>query len=97
MPTLDISWSNPVIVRLQNGSEKSFTSIHDTLDFLENEWPQAHGAYHDAALASCKNALSRQTPPAVSRELFTAACIEAGLAIRDSRRTPLGYSVPQGI
>ncbi|EPE96940.1 DUF982 domain-containing protein [Rhizobium grahamii] len=82
MPTPDILWATPITVRLQNGTEKSFQSIHDTLDFLENEWPNAHGAYHDAAVASCRNALRRETPPAVSKELFLAACMEAGYAVR---------------
>ena len=82
MPTPDILWATPITVRLQNGTEKSFQSIHDTLDFLENEWPSAHGAYHDAAVASCRNALRRETPPAVSKELFLAACMEAGYAVR---------------
>jgi hypothetical protein len=59
MPTSDILWKSPVNVRLPNGTEKSFQSIHDTLDFLENDWPKVHGAYHDAAVASCRNALNR--------------------------------------
>ncbi|WP_431322222.1 DUF982 domain-containing protein [Rhizobium sp. YTU87027] len=90
MPTPDVLWNTPVHVRLQNGTEKSFESIHDTLDFLENEWPKAHGAYHDAAVVSCRNALRRQTPPAVSKELFLAACLEAGLAVRGGSRRPSG-------
>ncbi|NMN74205.1 hypothetical protein AF71_00060830 [Rhizobium sp. 57MFTsu3.2] len=38
MTTSDVLWNIPVNVRLQNGTEKSFQSVHDTLDFLENEW-----------------------------------------------------------
>ncbi|MDM9629073.1 DUF982 domain-containing protein [Rhizobium sp. S152] len=79
---LDILWTHSVIVRLQNGTEKSFASIHDTIDFLENEWPTQRGDYYDAALVSCRHALARQTPPAVSRELFSSACLEAGFVIR---------------
>ncbi|SEH91868.1 Protein of unknown function [Rhizobium tibeticum] len=90
MPTPDVLWNTPVNVRLQNGAEKSFESIHDTLDFLENEWPKARGAYHDAAVISCRNALRRQTPPAVSKELFLAACLEAGLAVRGGKRRSNG-------
>ncbi len=86
MPTSDVLWNSPVSVRLQNGTEKYFHSLHDTLDFLENEWPTPHGAYHDAAVVSCRNALRHQTPPAVSKELFLAACLEAGLVARDASR-----------
>lgn len=95
MPTSDILWSSPVNVRLPNGTEKSFQSIHDTLDFLENEWPKVHGAYHDAAVASCRNALGRQTPPAVSKELFLAACLEAGLAVRGGSRRASGQRLSE--
>ncbi|QFY61145.1 DUF982 domain-containing protein [Rhizobium grahamii] len=86
MPTPDILWNTPINVRLQNGTEKSLHSIHDALDLLENQWPKVHGAYHDAAVASCRNALKRQTPPAVSKELFLAACLEAGFAVRGGPR-----------
>jgi hypothetical protein len=88
MPTSDILWSIPVAIRLQNGTERSFLSLHDTLDFLENEWPRGAGAYHDAAVISCRNALNRQTPPAVAKELFAAACHEAGLTLRGGSREP---------
>ncbi|MBZ9792045.1 DUF982 domain-containing protein [Rhizobium sp. 3T7] len=95
MPTPDILWNTPINVRLQNGTEKSFQSIHDTLDFLETEWPKAYGAYHDAAVASCRNALRRQTPPAVSKELFLAACLEAGFAVRGGNRRASGQRLSE--
>jgi hypothetical protein len=82
MPTSDVLWSTPVIIRLQNGTEKSFESVYDTLDFLEHEWPRAHGAYHDAAVVSCRRVLANYTPPAVAKELFLAACLEAGFTIQ---------------
>jgi hypothetical protein len=97
MPTPDILWNTPVHVRLQNGTEKSFQSIHGALDFLENEWPKVHGAYHDAALASCRNALRRQTPPAVSKELFLAACLEAGFAVRGGSRRASGQRLSETV
>ncbi|MDP9813407.1 hypothetical protein J2W42_006281 [Rhizobium tibeticum] len=95
MPASDVLWSSPVIVRLQNGTEKSFESVYDTLDFLEHEWPRAHGAYHDAAVVSCRRVLGNYTPPAVAKELFLAACLEAGLTIQRKKlasRHP--FSVP---
>jgi len=95
MPTSDILWNSPVNVRLPNGTEKSFQSIHDTLDFLEDDWPKVHGAYHDAAVASCRNALNRQTPPAVSKELFLAACLEAGFTARSVIRRASGHGLSE--
>jgi hypothetical protein len=94
MTTSDVLWNIPVNVRLQNGIEKSFQSVHDTLDFLENEWPSPRGAYHDAAVISCRKALNHQTPPAVSKELFLAACLEAGLAARNNMRPDNHHSSP---
>jgi len=94
MTTSDVLWNIPVNVRLQNGIEKSFQSVHDTLDFLENEWPSPRGAYHDAAVISCRRALNHQTPPAVSKELFLAACLEAGLAARNNMRSDSHHSSP---
>lgn len=37
--TTDVLWPNAITVRFQNGTERSFRSIYDTLDFLECEWP----------------------------------------------------------
>jgi hypothetical protein len=79
MPTSDIPWSTPVSVRLQSGIGRLFASVLDAQDFLENEWPIRSGAYHDAAIVSCRRALNKSTPPAVAREMFVAACLEAGL------------------
>lgn len=78
MSPVDVLWANPVTIMLTNGLEKSFSSISDALDFLEFEWPSRHGAYHDSAVVACRNALKQMTPPAVAREYFFAACLEAG-------------------
>lgn len=82
--TTDVLWPNAITVRFQNGTERSFRSIYDTLDFLECEWP-THGASHSAAVASCRNALRRKTPTAASRKFFVAACREAKLRISSGR------------
>ncbi|MBW9116916.1 DUF982 domain-containing protein [Rhizobium cauense] len=82
MSTFDRYWPIPIVVRLQNGSERTFRSIHDTLDFLEHEWPKASGAYHEAAVIGCRSVLGRSGSAATSKELFVSACLEAGLAIR---------------
>jgi hypothetical protein len=87
MPTSDIPWSTPISVGLQSGIRRSFASVLDALDFLENEWPIRSGAYYDAAIVSCRSAINKSTPPAVAREMFIAACLEAGL--RTKSDTPL--------
>lgn len=100
MTTRDVNWSKPVNVCFANGVERSFHSIHDTIDFLENEWPKRGGAYHDAAVVTCRSALNHETPPAVAREIFKTACLEAGLKVRRLQETPhffqSGGSTDQG-
>ncbi len=78
MSPVDVLWESPVTIRLTTGLEKSFSSISDALDFLEFEWPSKRGAYHNSAVVACRNALKKMTPPAVAREYFFAACLEAG-------------------
>ncbi len=90
MGPADILWLNPVSVRLPSGLERSFASISDALDFLEYEWPIRRGAYHDSAVVTCRNALQKMSPPAVAREHFFAACIEAGFSPKMDRRTNIG-------
>ena len=82
MSTSDVYWSDSVIVVLQNGLERTFTSILDALDFLENEWPIKAGLNKVSAIAKCRGALNKSTPSAVAREQFIAACLEAGFRLR---------------
>jgi hypothetical protein len=84
MSPVDVFWANPVTIKLTDGLEKSFSSISDALDFLESEWPSRHGSYHDSAVVACRNALKKMTPPAVAREYFFAACLEAGFRPKTS-------------
>ncbi|MFS2155106.1 DUF982 domain-containing protein [Rhizobium sp. Rhizsp42] len=86
MSPVDVLWANPVTIRLTNGLERSFSSISDALDFLESEWPSRRGAYHDAAVVTCRNALKKMTPPTVAREYFSAACLEAGFGPKTGTR-----------
>ena len=79
MYTSEIPWNVPLSVRLQSGSLRLFTSVHDALDFLENEWPTHSGQGYECALARCRGALKRATPAAVAREAFVGACLEAGM------------------
>lgn len=75
----DLPWYVPLRVRLQCGAERIFTSVYEALDFLENEWPLRKGERYERAVRLCRGALSRQVPPAVAREAFVAACLEAGM------------------
>jgi hypothetical protein len=79
MPTSDIPWAHPLKVRLQSGIERIFSTVHEALDFLENEWPLRRGQRYDRAVKACRGALNRATPAAVAREAFIAACLEAGM------------------
>jgi len=66
---------------MQSGLERRFDNPHEAVDFLEHEWPFKHGVKYDAALRACYEAIERRTPPAVAREAFLAACLEARLDI----------------
>jgi hypothetical protein len=78
----DIFFATPLHVHLSNGLSRTFDSVNDTLDFLENEWPLRHGERYKRACEKCHAALRRQTPVAVAREAFVAACLEAGLPVQ---------------
>ncbi|APG94604.1 DUF982 domain-containing protein [Sinorhizobium americanum] len=77
----EIPWTIPLTVRLSNGLERTFTSVYEAVDFLENEWPLRRGERYERALRTCLRALNRMTPAAVAREAFIAACLEAGMPL----------------
>ena len=79
MPNSAIPWAYPLKVRLQNGLERIFPTVNEALDFLEHEWPLRRGERYQRAVKACRGALNRATPPAVARETFIAACLEAGM------------------
>ena len=78
----DIFFATPLHVHLSNGLSRTFDSVNDTLDFLENEWPLRHGERYRRACERCRAALRRQTPVAVAREAFVAARLETGLPVQ---------------
>jgi hypothetical protein len=75
----DLPWRAPVNVRLQCGLERTFRSVYDALDFLENEWPLRRGERYERAVRKCRAALKRLVPNEVAREAFIAAGFEAGM------------------
>ena len=77
----EVYFSIPLSVRFPNGLSRVFESLHDTVDFLENEWPLRHGERYKRACKQCRAAMLKQTPVAVAREAFIAACLEAGLPV----------------
>lgn len=78
----DVYFSVPLNVCLSNGLSRTFASVHDALDFLENEWPLRRGERYKRACEKCRAALLRQTPVAIAREAFVAACLEAGMPVQ---------------
>ncbi|OHV78472.1 DUF982 domain-containing protein [Ensifer sp. LCM 4579] len=77
----EIPWTIPLTVRLSNGLTRTFGSVYEALDFLENEWPLRRGERYERAVRTCRRALNRMTPAAVAREAFIAACLEAGMPL----------------
>lgn len=76
-----LPWHTALRVRFQCGIERTFSSVYEALDFLENEWPVRCGERYDRALKLCRNALDRSAASAVAREAFVAACLEAGMPV----------------
>lgn len=78
----DVYFSVPLNVAFPNGMTRTFESLNDTVDFLENEWTLRHGERYKRACERCRAALARNTPVAIAREAFVAACLEAGLPVQ---------------
>jgi hypothetical protein len=79
MSKRDIPWSHPLKVTLRTGMDRTFGSVYDALDFLENEWPRKRGDFHDRAVLACRRGLNGLAPAEVAREAFIAACLEIGM------------------
>lgn len=93
MTVRDIHWASPLKTNMQSGIVRKFSSVYETLDFLENEWPVKNGNRYSSAIAACRGALDRTIPAAVARDAFVGACYEAGVAIVAS--TPLHRPPPE--
>jgi hypothetical protein len=87
----DVLWTRPIMIRLQCGLERTFTGVHDALDFLENEWPLRHGQCYERAVKTCRGAFDGMIAPVIAREAFTSACLEAGMATIVTRQKPQGH------
>ncbi len=79
MSKRDIPWSHPLKVTVRSGMDRTFASVYDALDYLENEWPQKRGHCYDRAVLDCKRGLLGLVPADVAREAFIAACLETGM------------------
>ncbi|WP_426131293.1 DUF982 domain-containing protein [Pararhizobium sp. PWRC1-1] len=82
MSRRDIPWSHRLDVTLRAGMDRTFRSVYEALDFLENEWPLKSGEYYDRAVLACRQALNGLAPSETAREAFIAACLEAGMPAR---------------
>jgi len=85
MRLAELCWSQPIEVRLQDGLPRTFNSVNDALDFLENEWPVRSGLHYHQAVTLCRSAEGRFTSPEIARDAFIGACIAAAIAIRPTR------------
>jgi hypothetical protein len=81
----DVFWAEPVVVRLLGGANRYFRSVHDTLDFLQNEWPVRGGSSCHEAARCCEAALMKAQSPEHARRLFVIACAEVGFEICNER------------
>jgi hypothetical protein len=81
MHIVETHWRKPISVRLHNGLERTFHSVEDSLDFLENEWPTRTGAHRVRATDLCRAALSRTGATEAAREAMISACLEANMPL----------------
>ncbi|UXS05397.1 DUF982 domain-containing protein [Agrobacterium tumefaciens] len=88
MNSQDVSFRAPVRARLQCGLERTFLSVYDALDVLENEWPLRRGDRYTRAVEECRAALAWTLPSEVAREAFIAACLEAGMPLVKASSDP---------
>lgn len=88
----DVYWAIPLQVIMQNGLPRTFESIYEALDFLEEEWPIKYGEEHWRAICECRSALNRQTPAAAAREAFLSACKEAAMPVVHADRTHMSFA-----
>lgn len=93
----DVYWTVPLKVIMQNGLPRTFDSIYEALDFLEEEWPIKHGDEHWRAICECRSALNRQTSSAAAREAFLSACVEAALPAVRADRTHIRFARRRGV
>lgn len=96
MAVRDVLWTHPLKVTLRSGLERTFGSVYEALDFLQNEWPLKQGERYGRAISSCRRALDRMTPAAVAREAFIAACQEADMPAVMAAPLPYGRSSQRG-
>lgn len=58
----DIPWGQPLKVTLHAGMDRTFGSVYEALDFLENEWPQKRAECYDRAVFVCRRGLNGVAP-----------------------------------
>ncbi|WP_072375981.1 DUF982 domain-containing protein [Rhizobium tibeticum] len=89
MSKRDIPWSNPLKVTISAGMDRTFASVFDALDYLENEWPRKRGDRYDRAVLACRRGVNGLASAEVAREAFIAACLESGLPAVTAAPPPL--------
>ena len=81
MHVLENYWLKPISVALLSGITRTFYSVEDSIDFLENEWPTCFGLHHRRAHDLCRAAQKKLTSLEVAREAFIGACLEAAMPL----------------
>lgn len=81
-------WDHPLKVTLRAGMDRTFRSVDDALDFLENEWPQKRGECYQQAVLSCRQGLNGLAPVEGVRTAFIAACLETGMPVKTAPPPP---------
>jgi hypothetical protein len=71
-------WAKPLTVRLQNDLARTFHSVEEAIDFMENEWPTRLGVHYRRALDLCRSARMRLISREAAREAFIAAALRRG-------------------
>lgn len=84
----DITFPEPVIVRMPDRPERKVSTAFEALECLESAWPQsARGAHWRRAMIACRDALDGWRTGAEARRLFLKAASYAGVAYSGRRRS----------
>lgn len=73
----DVRWVSPVRVQIGYGFPETIQGPRDAITYLDFRWPAIDGEHRRNAKTICTEALNDRVPPAVAREAFLRACIEA--------------------
>jgi len=75
----EIEWERPVTIRFSYGAAEEISGPREALEYLDNGWPGDEGLLYSIARRACQEALGCRSAPALARQAFISAAIEADI------------------